>query len=299
MRPITFLSSLLALLVANSATAGSYSEEMSKAVKKAFGPRISGLSQAQQHALIWSTYPTDNFGVATTSVVRTPNGDAHAATFLCAPSTCLGRPPAPCTDSLSLYGFASIGAGAPVQVNEKAQKDIALAALGSGIAGVLGIDLGFTKKKDTTLTLTIGKAYVRLLERPQYEAYIRALPQGDPRNVGLKECRLVINDADIVVEGLAFGIQINTTANAGLTAKMDSLATLSGIDGGSISVRVAKAGSGSYLIKTSSPLVVAVAPFQQHTKGSLELTPSYTWEAARLPNWAASRSSLPRVKTGA
>ena len=296
MRPITLLLSLLTLLVANSATAGSYSEEMSKAVKKAFGPRISGLSEAQQHSLIWLTYPTDNFGVVTTSIVRTPNADGRNATFLCAPSTCLGRPPAPCTDSLNLYGFASIGAGAPVQVNEKAQKDIAIAALGSGIAGILGIDLGFTKKKDTTLTLMIGKAYVRLLERPQYEAYIRALPEADPRKVGLKECRLVINDADIVVEGLAFGIEINTATNVGLTAQMDSLANLSAINGGSISLRVAKAGSGSYLIKTSSPLVVAVAPFQQHTKGSLELTTSYTWEAARLPKWAASRNTLPRLK---
>jgi hypothetical protein len=298
--PMIFRSQIAAALLcgvaamASVAEAGSYAEEMSKAVKKAFGSRISGLSREQQQALVWLTYPTDNFGVGTTSILRSPHDDPRDADFNCSPSLCLGRQAEPSAKALDLYGYASYGSGPPVDVNEKSQRSIAIGALANGIAGVLGVDLGFSKDRSTTYRVSIGKAFVRQLEKEKYAAYLTdSLSAGSSRRTAYQEGRLVLFDADVIVDGFVVDITINTRTYAHVAARLNSLSQAGGAKDSLLGVQVSKnnTSEGTYQIRASSPLVVAVAPFRQKAKGMLQITSEYEWVQSPMPRWARRNSS--------
>jgi hypothetical protein len=275
---------------AKQCSAGSYAEEMSKAVKKAFGGKISSLSRAQQSALVWYTYPTDNFGVGTTSIRPDKKDNASKAVFRCASTDCVGHPPGPAVTPLNLYDYASVGKGPSVHVDEKAQRNIAIGALLNGIAGMLGVDVGFAKAKTTTYTLSIGSATIRQLNKERYEQFLRdSVSTEDPRRKAFDEGRLVIFDADVVVDGLEFTISVDSRSHAGVVAHLDEVAAKGAAGDSILSIRLSSERSGKYRLKAAGALVVAVAPFEQRASSELLITPEYEWVKSRLPAWGTKR----------
>lgn len=268
--------------------AGSYSEEMSKVVKKAFGKTILS-NPDQQRALVWLTYPTNNFGVGTTSILSSRGQDPRAAAFACSPSACFGRPTATSTAVLDVYGYASYGTGPPVAITEKAQRDIAIGALLNGIAGYLGISADVSRAKTTTYKLSIGKAYVRQLEKTRFAVFLRdSLDGRDARKIAFDEGRLVVFDADVLVDGFLFEMSIDSRAHGGLVARLDSLSKIGAVGDSVLKLAISSTTAGTYRIASANPLVVAVAPFRQIAKGRLLMAQDYTWVPARLPRWTAS-----------
>lgn len=230
---------------------------------------------------IWSSYPTDNFGLAT--AYDPERGKSFSdENFLCATWSCLKQTvPAQSDQKLSVNGYAEVGDnGGIITLTEKVQTDLGANLVLPEIYQILKIsaDVGSTRNVETRLSL--GRVYPRKLVRSKMTDYIGTLPSNDPLKRAFTDGRLVLIVADIVVDSMTIDIKIDTTKEAKLDAELASkLAGMVGkiIDSAKIGLHIKKATNGEYQLEVTKPVVLAVLPRQQPAAGVLALAQDNEW----------------------
>lgn len=256
------LLSLMVLFGGLAASAQNYNKLMGKAIKKAIGNDLKGYETF--------SYPTDNYGLITSF----DNKSTKAKNFICDMWNCIGleRPTESTADWLSMKGFAAVGAGGSVELTDKEKKTFALKVLLPKIYDVVGVTASVENEKTANVTLSIGKAYIRMLRKKPILDFIKTLNKSYPLREAFDENRLAIIVADCVIDGLSVTVEVDQKKAAEFDSKFNLPAnTVAGkiLSDGELSLSVSKNNIGSYTFKVNHPVIYARLAKKQPASGEL------------------------------
>lgn len=242
--------------------AQNYNRIMTKAIKKAIG---TDLKEYQTFS-----YPTDNFGLITSY-----QNSATDANFLCDMWNCIGINSSNIIDKtnwLSLNNFAAVGGGGSIELSNKDKSKIAIEVVLPKIYNVIGITGEFKKEKNTEITISIGKAYLRKLRRDEIIKYINNLDNSKSIKQNYINGSLVLIVADCVIEDMAVKVKVNQNMASNIDAKIGVSGTSTGakiFQDSSLSVGVEKLSDGVYNFSISHPVIFARLAKKQPSAGAL------------------------------
>lgn len=210
----------------------------------------------------WISYPTNNFGIGTSFFLikqgDLPTDDRQiCATYSCLSITENAQSPPTHEVLLKANGFADIGHGPSLLLNEAEQVKILTALNLPKLIQKLDLGAEFKIGHDINLTIDIGKAYKRNLNMDKFLSYLKQLPSDARMRVAFMDKKLSIVVSDFVIDGFSMTVSASGGAVANLDAKLSS-AVGSVIDAGSgIALTVGKTGDGVYILKSPEPLIIA------------------------------------------
>lgn len=265
------LTGILIVLMMSSAFATDYGELMAKKVKAALGDSAT-------KGYKFSTYPVDNFGLATAYESK-----VEVSKQVCVTWDCLGISDdakvdlIPAADRLRLVAngvqYASVGVGQGLNLTEDEKKALGFKALLPKIMQALNLSFDFSKAKDTSVILTTGPIEIRTLRRKEMLDHINSPGGHQLEKDALVAGNLVLVYSDIVVTSLKVELTVNAQTNVDLEATLtDSLkgkvGTVIGKDS-ALGFKVNNATKGHYVFESTSPLIVAVYTKKQPHSGVL------------------------------
>jgi hypothetical protein len=232
-------------------------------------------------------YPTDNFGVGTLYDGK------GAGSFLCATATCLGTKDNS-TATLKSLGFIDAGVGGSAQLNDTQKKALGLSAV-LKIFSVVGLEGKFDSSKSTISDIQVPSATIRRLIKGKLTDQITAKPPTPAVTDAYKNRRLRAIVEDIVIESLTATIKLDASTAAEVKAKLDAnVGKVLGKDA-ALGFTYNKSGEGVYQLKTSGPVIAAVAAVQQPKTGALEGNPNVNswagWEVDTIIPLRTDRDS--------
>jgi hypothetical protein len=220
-------------------------------------------------------YPTDNFGVATLYDGK------GAGSFLCATATCLSTKDN-ATDTLKGGGFIDVGVGGSAELSDTQKRTLGLSAV-LKVFSLVGLEGKFENNKTTIADIKVPSATIRKLIKGKLTDQITAKPPTAAVTDAFKNRRIRAIVEDIVIESLVATVKLDNSISADVKAKLDANAgKVLGKDS-SFGVTYSKSGDGVYQLKTSGPVIVAVAPVQQPKTGAL----SGSTDAKSWAGWAS------------
>jgi hypothetical protein len=238
-------------------TGCNYGDTMRKAFKSAFG---SDFSEYQ-----FVSYPTDNFGIGTSYL-----GSSDPKNFQCATWSCFGITQDAVAALASAHpdkiadinGYADVGKGGSLTLSTDDQKNISLGAVVPSIYNMLGVTANADWTKHVKTTLLMPQGHIRFINADNFATYMKSLPDDNPRKKALKDGTLIVVWSDLVADSMTVTIDVDTTAEADLEAKLSSalagkVGTVIG-QGADLTFKVNAAGSGHYELQTVFPVVAAV-----------------------------------------
>ena len=262
--------SLIFMVLFLASSCFSYNKIMRKAVKISLGKDF------KKYAAF--SYPTNNFGLFTSFENKLASENQY-----CAMASCLdGIEPDSKEEWLHLGGLADIGKGAPIQLTESKKTKIAVNAVLPKLWDAVQIEGGSENKREVKTTLEIGPAYVRFINKKDFEEYIEQLPPGNKYKQKYESGSLVLIVSDVVVEYLSVKIEVDDT----LEVKLDA-----GIEAGDISEKLGKAdldakleksSSGTYELTVDRPVIVLRLAKRQPGIRSLMASDNFDdWEVVK------------------
>jgi len=206
------------------------------------------------------SYPTNNFGLATS---YTPQGESEAIDnrdFLCDMWNCLGVKdediPGETAPWLRMNGFAAVGGnGATISLTETEQNDLTLGALLPDIFQVIGLTGKFNRQQVVNTKLQIGRAYPRLLRRSEMENYINALPDSNRLKVAFKSAKLLLIVGDVVIDQMKIVLDVDQTVGAALEAELAGKVGQI-FNNGKLEVKLGSTAQGEYTFEVTKPVIV-------------------------------------------
>jgi hypothetical protein len=260
MRVRILLTAVALVVFCGAALAQDYGQLMATKVQAVLGKRaVKGYT--------FSTYPLDNFGLATAY-----SSDVNDTNVDCATWDCLGISDSSQVDSMSddqklrlVAGgvqYAEVGCGADLNLTEEEKRSLGLSAILPKILQAVGLSASISHSNDITTILSVGPICRRILRRQDMLNRLSArngqsLEEGD-----FDSGNLVLIYADIVMKSMHIEIKVNPQTNADIEAKLNG--TLGGNvgkvigSGSSLSFKVNNATSGDYTLTITKPLVLAV-----------------------------------------
>jgi hypothetical protein len=260
-------------LLTCSASATDYGQLMASKVKGALGGKAT-------KGYTFSTYPVDNFGVATAYESK-----VDVSKQICATWECLGIGDDAQVEKLSAANklrlvadgiqYASIGSGADLNLTADEKRSVGLKALLPKILQVLSISFDLSSAKEVTTDLSTGTITIRTLRRQKMIDEINGPHGQSMEKASFDAGNLVLVYSDIVVSSMKINIKLDTKTNADLEAKLSGSLTgkvgqVIGKDS-SLGFKVDKAAKGDYTLETTKPLILAVYTKKQpksHELGS-------------------------------
>jgi hypothetical protein len=254
-----------------SAYAVDYGKLMANKVKSALG-------QKAVKGYVFSTYPLDNFGVATAYEHKQSPED-----FICATWECVGI-----SDDQKVSGlsdeqklnivadgvqYATAGAGPSLNLTEEEKKSISLKAILPKLFQVLDITGDFSHTNDINTTLTTGPISVRILRRPAMMTKIGGPTGNAAEKAASNTGDLVLVYSDIVVSSMKIEVKPNPETKADLEAKLSG--ALTGKVGqvfskdSDLSFKLDNSTKGDYSFSINKPLILAVYVKKQPGPGAL------------------------------
>jgi hypothetical protein len=235
-------------------------------------------------------YPTDNFGLGT--VYR---DQAKSDTFIDDGVHLLGLSLPPPTNSdalqswLTLGDFASVGVGGAISLSDEERSSINTKLVLPEIANLLSVSGGVSFNNGTTTTLTIDRAYKRLLRKTPFVAKMNSKPATDLARQAFDAGRLVIVVGDVVIPAMTVTVKVDRTTNPVLDAKLNEAAGKIIGSGAELHLDVTTTSVGEYRLTVSRPVVVATLAVKQPAAGGLAA--DQEWE-----NWTRVHLDDARAK---
>lgn len=272
----TLLLLFVCLLMAGTSLAQGYNKKTIKSIEKALGKDVRKFK--------FFSYPTDNFGIATSY-----KGQDNDLQRICATWSCIGIDYTKIPkgkDWLNVNGFADVGAGGKeISLKEKVKNDLSISTVLPKIYNVLNVEGGFDKSTIINTDLKIGKVFKRSLNVDKLRKEFSTSSNQTLKEV-FDDGGLAYVVSDIVIESMSVTIKINSTAAAKIDAKLEGL-TSKMISDASVSVGFKKERDGEYTFVFDNPVIVARISKRQPAAQKLENTEKIdisTWEDVETPD---------------
>jgi hypothetical protein len=276
----TFLSAVVALhpSVGIAADAG---DVLKNKIRQIFG------SDFKQYE--WFSHPTNNFGLGTMFVLEKASDKPGDGNQWCASLTCLGlnSPVAAASPEqrLKLSGFADIGNGAPLRLEDEQERRIVIGGVVSRMFQIIGLSISAEDVGAVKTNIEFGPSAKRMLNRQKVLDYLSGLPVTSPVRQALNENRLAIVVADVVIESMTTTIRTTGKHTAGLDAYLNNLPSRIAGNKGDLRFRVARAGTAEYKLSVSQPLVVARLVVKKAFAARSPDQPGFPQPKAELSGW--------------
>lgn len=271
MRFKLFVAVFMSAVLCHSAMAIDYGQLMANKVKEVLGKNAT-------KGYTFSSYPLDNFGLATAYEAKVDVVDQICDTW-----ACLGLDDDTKVNSLSAnqrmklvvggVQYAAVGTGAPLKLSDDEKSSLGLNALFPKILQILSISFDSSHAKDITTDLTMGEVSVRVLRRQQMLKRVTGANADSAEKMAFQNGTLILVYSDIVVSSVKIEIKINADTNADLQVKMDgALKGQAGKiigQGSSLGFKVDKADKGDYTFEINRPLILAVYTKKQQRPNQL------------------------------
>lgn len=267
-RRIIFIFTIFCL--STQALEMNYGHLMASKVRAALGSKANGYT--------FSTYPVDNFGLATAY-----NGKQGPASEICATWDCIGvsdqNKVSELTDFQRLWlvvggiQYAEAGAGGALKLTEDEKRSLGLNALLPKVLEALSLSADASAVKDVNTDLELGPVTIRILRRQQMLTHLNGSDGHPLEKEAFADKHLVLVYSDIVLKTMKIHLTVNADSNADLQAKLDG--ALSGNvgkvigTGSSLSFKVDKATKGDYTLETTTPTILATYARRQPTAKTL------------------------------
>ena len=229
----------------------------------AIGKSIISAVIAHDEQKYWKpvAYPTDNFGLGTLYDGK------GADNLLCATAKCLGLKDNS-TETLKGASYIESGRGGSIKLDDTQKK-----ALGFNIVAKLISILSLNGKLDTSkaavVSVDVPGATIRYLVKGTLTDHIKASPATAQIKDAYENRRLRAIVGDIVVDSFSASVKLDDSVSAEVKTTLDANAgKLFDKDTG-LGVTYSKIGAGTYVVKTLSPVIVAVELAQQPKTGVL------------------------------
>ena len=242
----------------------------------------------------WFSYPTNNFGVATTFLLTDKEPTPNENTQRCATYSCLGiAPSADPVTARTVGGFVDVGSGGTIKLTEKETKSLSASAVLPKVYEILKVDIGAGVESTVTTDLTLGPAYIRVLDKLKYETMLSQLPNADPRGQAFASGGLAVVVADVMLESMSVTIAVDTKKNLTLGAALDGAVNKIVGDGAKLQVSVSKNVDGSYTLVSKDPVIVAALVKKQSAGGRLSAAMATT----DLAQWGGATANTVPLKS--
>lgn len=279
---------LVATIVCVVCMGCNYGDEMRKAFRSAFG------SDYNEYQFV--SYPTDNFGVGTTYI-----GSSDPQNFQCATWSCFGYT-ADQVKALALAnpekvqnidGHADVGHGGALTLTSETTKSVGIGAVVPSIYNMLDVKADADWSKHVKVTLSMPGGHIRFINADSFTKYMNSLPDSNPRKAALRRGDLIVIWSDLVADSLTVSIDVDTTADADLDAKLSSaltgkVGTIIGQDA-DLTFKVNAASAGHYELQTLFPVVAAVLAAKPPINHNFAVTahiaaPNFkNWQRVEIP----------------
>jgi hypothetical protein len=258
MQKLLFSFGIFLSMTISSTKAQSLNSRMATAIKKAIGSDIKSFKTY--------SYPTDNYGLITCYSKR-----INDKRFLCDTWNCIGFQSSPndAKNWLDINGYAALGGGGPIELNEETKRSYALNIALPKIINVLNLGIGFNAQSTQNVQLTIGKAYKRNLRK---DSLIKYFSDPDVTSSAKNEfnagtLRLIVSD--LVIENMAVEVTLDKTTTDSLEAKFGNNETSKVFSDASLSFKVEKVTKGTYKFSIDKPVIYAYLSKRQPSAGAL------------------------------
>ena len=231
---------------------------MTKAVQDALGDDFK-----KYHAF---SYPTDNFGLITSF-----DGAAQAGDQICATFSCVGRIPANDREWLEVFGYADVGDGGVITLDEKTKKKIALQTILPKMWEVLEIAGGFSSETTTTTSLDLGPGHVRFLNKLKFKKFVDNLSADSEYKIKYANGDLTIVTSDVVLSKMTVTVEVSQETAINLDAKVG----LVGGNKGKLGFNLSKVGEGKYTLVVDHPVIVLRLRRKQPQAGGLGVSDTF------------------------
>jgi hypothetical protein len=262
---------------------GKYTNILSGKIAEALGPDYDRYQPF--------SYPTNNFGLAT--AYASTSDRPKPEDFICDTWECLGKGsnvPASSQELLEVAGFAGVGSnGAKIDLTTKETQDLAIDALLPKVFQVLQLGGSYDKKKITNVTLSLGRAYPRLLRKTRMIPFIAGLPTTEPLRQAFDQGRLVLVVGDVVIDAVKATIDVDQTIGQALKAKLDPGLPSKVFSGVDLGVKVTDELNGKFTFEVTQPVIVKRLTKRQPSAGVLAGTDDWN-------EWPSVEVALPAPK---
>jgi hypothetical protein len=287
MRYRLYLSVFLSLLFCVQQTlAIDYGQLMAKKVKEVLGSRSNGYT--------FSTYPVDNFGLATAYEDRlSPSSE------LCATWDCLGVHDdsqvarMSSADRLKLkvssVQYADTGDGPELKLSDEEKNALGLKALLPKLAQVLHLSLDLSHSKNLVTSVMLGPVTIRTLRRKEMLDHLRGKDAHPLERAAFEKRALILVYSDIVVSSMRIDLKVDATTDVEIDAALQEslhgkLRQIIGKDSG-LSFKVNRADKGDYSFQINRPVILAVYTRRQPKAGELGSEQGWSgWPIADVKN---------------
>ena len=247
-----------------------YGQLMAKKVKEVLGNRSSGYT--------FSTYPVDNFGLATAYEDR-PSPSSE----LCATWDCLGvnddsqvaviSPADRLKLRVSSVQYADTGDGPELRLSDEEKSALGLKALLPHLAQVLHLSFDLSRSKNLTTSMTMGPVTIRTLRRKEMLDHLRGKNAHPLERAAFEKRQLILVYSDIVIGSMQIDLKIDAATDAEADAKLQDslhgkLGQVIGRDS-ALSFKVNRADKGDYSFQIDKPVILAVYTKRQPKAGEL------------------------------
>jgi hypothetical protein len=263
----------LILLIVSSFACGStlhaqdYGKLMTTKVKAALGNNaVKGY--------VFSTYPLDNFGLATAYESK-----QNPADFICATWECVGISDDQKVDALSddqklkvianNVQYATVGTGTSLNLTEDEKRSISLKAILPKLFQVLDITGDLSHSNEINTTLSTGPITVRILRRADMTTHIKGASGVPAEQAAAATGDLILVYSDIVISTMKIEIKTDPQTTADLEAKLSGAVGKVFSKGADLSFKLDNSTKGDYSFSISKPLILAVYAKKQPRPGVL------------------------------
>jgi hypothetical protein len=179
----------------------------------------------------------------------------------CASLTCLGLNSATASrstaDRLKLNGFADVGNGPPLHLEDEGDRRIVVGGLLAQMFQLIGVGISAEHARTIKTALEFGPSTKRILNKQKTLDHINNLPVTSPIRQAMNERRLAIVVADVVIESMTAMISTTGQQTAGLESFLQKLPSRLVGRGGDLRFRVTRSNRGEYKLSINEPLVIA------------------------------------------
>jgi len=209
---------LSGLFCAQQTLAIDYGQLMARKVREVLGNRSNGYT--------FSTYPVDNFGLATAYEDK-----VNPSSELCATWDCLGvnddsqvalmSPADRLKLKVSSVQYADTGDGPELRLSDEEKTALGLKALLPKLVQVLHLSFDFSRSKNLTTSMTLGPITIRTLRRKEMLDHLRGKTAHPLEKAALEKRELILVYSDIVIGSMQIDLKIDATTDAEVDAKLD------------------------------------------------------------------------------
>lgn len=267
----------LALMAPSPMWSQGYGKELDKDFQKVFS------LTKEDGKYRWYGYPVDNFGVLT-SYDPPANQPLTDSTRVCATWTCIDikREQVPNGDAqISVNGFADVGMGAAVTLDEKHKRSVLFSLILPQLAKLVSINGKIDWSKELDSQVTIGKAYRRSVDRDKFQQFLQNTAKNQTLRNDFGAGRLTYVAADIIVENVTAKLTLKANTSVQAKATLDKAAQAFSSNS-SAELGVTSDTNGTYAITIPFPVVLATQMRRQPGAQTLskESTPGVIVDAA-------------------